>query len=107
MSEIEKIGSDTPAKAIANFVLQLAGGSEKVLSKVLNKWFKTGQRVWHRLNVTGKWLIYRIICWTNLLETNLMMCIAVVECIEIRTGIFGRQFFKFSNVILDNLRVQT
>ena len=107
MSEIEKTGSDTPAKAIAKFVLQLAGGSEKVLSKVLNEWFRTGDRARHRLNATGKQLGYRIICWTNLLEINLLMCIAVVECIEIRTGIFGRQFFKFSNVILDNLRVQT
>ena len=79
MSEIEKTGRDTPAKANAKFVLQLAGGSEKVLSKVLNKWFKTGDRVRHRLNATGKRLIYRIICWTNLLETNLLMCIAAVE----------------------------
>ena len=79
MSEIEKTGRDTPAKATAKFVLQLAGGSEKFLSKVLNKWFKTGDRVRHRLNATRKRLIYRIICWTNLLETNLLMCIAAVE----------------------------
>ena len=107
MSEIAKTGSDTPAKAIAKCLLQLAGGSEKVLSKVLNKWFNTGDLVRHRLKETAKQLIYRIIYWTNSLETNLLMCIAVIESIEISAGIFQKQFFKYSHVILDNLRVQT
>ena len=107
MSELAKTGSDTLAKVIAKDVAQLVGDTEKVLSKVLNKWFNIGDMVRHRREVTAKRLNYRIIGLANSLETNRLMCISVVECIEIRAGIFRRQFFKYSYVILDNLRVQT
>ena len=107
MSELTKTGSDTLAKAIAKDVARLAGGIEKVLSKVLNQWFNMGDMVRHRREVTAKRLNYRIIRLANSLETNRLMCISVVECIGIKAGIFRRQFFKYSYVILDNLRVQT